>query len=101
MSADFRAEKNPDAGAVPKRVAFIKGRTAARVRKEDEDLVMTVPHLVVREAIAFMAMVIVLALLSLFFNAPLGRGYIRAALHQLRWNAHGNRRRHGIQGNGG
>ena len=71
MSADFRAEKNPDAGAVPKRVAFIKGRTAARVRKEDEDLVMTVPHLVVREAIAFMAMVIVLALLSLFFNAPL------------------------------
>jgi hypothetical protein len=32
---------------------------------------MTVPHLVVREAIAFMVMVIVLALLSLFFNAPL------------------------------
>jgi quinol-cytochrome oxidoreductase complex cytochrome b subunit len=32
---------------------------------------MTVPHLVVREVIAFMLMVIVLALLSLFFNAPL------------------------------
>ncbi len=71
MSADFRAERNSNAGAVPKRVAFIKGRTAARVRKEEEDLVMTVPHLVVREAIAFMIMVVVLALVSLFFNAPL------------------------------
>jgi hypothetical protein len=71
MNADFRAEKNSDARAVPKRVAFIKGRTAARVRKEEEDMVMTVPHLVVREGIAFMIMVIVLALLSLFFNAPL------------------------------
>jgi menaquinol-cytochrome c reductase cytochrome b/c subunit len=71
MNADFRAEKNSDARAVPKRVAFIKGRTSARVRKEEEDLVMTVPHLVVREAVAFMVMVIVLALLSLFFNAPL------------------------------
>jgi hypothetical protein len=71
MNADFRAEKNSDARAVPKRVAFIKGRTAARVRKEEEEMVMTVPHLVVREGIAFMIMVIVLALLSLFFNAPL------------------------------
>ena len=32
---------------------------------------MTVPHLVIREAIAFMVMVILLALVSLFFNAPL------------------------------
>jgi quinol-cytochrome oxidoreductase complex cytochrome b subunit len=71
MNADFRLEKNSDAGAVPKRVAFVKGRTRARVRKEEEEMVMTVPHLVVREVIAFMLMVIVLALLSLFFNAPL------------------------------
>ena len=71
MSAEFRIEKSSDPARVPKRVAFVKGRTAARVRSEEEDLVMTVPHLVVREAIAFMIMVIVLALLSLFFNAPL------------------------------
>jgi quinol-cytochrome oxidoreductase complex cytochrome b subunit len=71
MNADFRLEKNSDARAVPKRVAFVKGRTSARVRKEEEEMVMTVPHLVVREVIAFMLMVIVLALLSLFFNAPL------------------------------
>lgn len=69
--ADFRIEKTSDAKKVPKRIAFIKRRTAARVRKEEEELVMTVPHLVVREAVAFMVMIIVLALLSLFFNAPL------------------------------
>ncbi len=71
MVADFHIEKNADAKKVPKRLAFIKGRTAARVKAEEEEMVMTVPNLVVREAIAFMAMVIVLALLSLFFNAPL------------------------------
>jgi len=71
MTADFKVEKNSDAKKVPRRLAFIKGRTAARVRKIDEEMVMTVPHLVVREAIAFMVMVIVLATLSLVFNAPL------------------------------
>ncbi len=71
MTADFRVEKNSDAKKVPRRLAFIKGRTAARVKKSDEEMVMTVPHLVVREAIAFMVMVIVLATLSLVFNAPL------------------------------
>ncbi|HXX65302.1 MAG TPA: hypothetical protein VEO56_15995 [Bacteroidota bacterium] len=71
MSTDFRAERASDAKAVPKRIAFVKGRTAARVRREEEALVMTIPHLVVREVIAFMLMVIVLAVLSLAFNAPL------------------------------
>lgn len=69
--AEFNIEKTSDAKKVPKRIAFIKGRTAARVKKEEEQMVMTVPHLVVREAIAFMVMIIVLAILSLFFNAPL------------------------------
>jgi hypothetical protein len=71
MNADFRVEKTSDAKGVPKRVAFMKGRTSARVRSEEEDLIMTVPHLVIREAIAFMLMVIVLAVVSLVFNAPL------------------------------
>jgi menaquinol-cytochrome c reductase cytochrome b/c subunit len=69
--ADVQVTTGSDAKKVPKRVAFIKGRTAARVKKAEEEMVMTVPHLVVREAIAFMVMVIVLALISLFFNAPL------------------------------
>ena len=70
-SQGFKAERSPDAKKTPKRIAFIKNRVAARVAKEEEDMVMTVPHLVVREIIAFMVLVIVLALLSLFFNAPL------------------------------
>lgn len=71
MSDDFKAERSSDAAKVPKRIAFLKARTRARVRKEDEEMVMTVPHLVVREIIAFEVMVVVLALISLLFDAPL------------------------------
>ena len=71
MSADFHVEKTSDAQKTPRRIAFIKGRTSARVKSEDAEMVMTVPNLVVREVIAFEVMVIALALLSLFFNAPL------------------------------
>ena len=70
-SRDFETTKSSDAKATSKRVAFIKGRVSARVKKEEEEMVMTVPHLVVREIIGFQAMVIVLALVSLFVNAPL------------------------------
>ena len=68
---DLRGETSTDAKKTPRRIAFIKQRTAARVRQEEEDMVMTVPHLVARELIAFEVLVIVLVLISLFFNAPL------------------------------
>jgi hypothetical protein len=68
---DFKTELTSDAKKTPKRIAFIKSRTAARVRHEEEEMVMTVPHLLIREIIAFEVLVIVLALLALFFNAPL------------------------------
>jgi menaquinol-cytochrome c reductase cytochrome b/c subunit len=71
MALDFQVNDTADAKKTPKRVAFVKNRTAARVKKEDEEMVMTVPHLVVREVIAFEVMVILLALVSLLFNAPL------------------------------
>jgi menaquinol-cytochrome c reductase cytochrome b/c subunit len=71
MTKDFRTEENPDAKKVPKRLAFIKERTAARVRSEEEEMVMTVPNLVAKEVIAFEVMVIVLALVSLLVDAPL------------------------------
>lgn len=71
MNKDFKIDDSNDSGKTPKRVAFIKGRVAARVRKQDEDMVMTVPHLVVREIIAFEIMVIILAVISLTFDAPL------------------------------
>lgn len=68
---DFEGEKSSDAKKVPKRIAFVKGRTAARVKREEEEMVMTVPHLVIREIIAFEIMIVVLAVISLLFNAPL------------------------------
>ncbi|HEY6950871.1 MAG TPA: hypothetical protein VI758_00615 [Bacteroidota bacterium] len=68
---DLNVESSADAKKVPKRIAFIKSRTSARVRQEEEDMVMTVPNLVVREVIAFEVLVVVLALVSLLFNAPL------------------------------
>jgi len=71
MEKEFIAGKETDSKKVPRRIAFIKGRTAARVKREDEEMVMTVPHLVAREIIAFEVMVIVLALISLLWNAPL------------------------------
>src|SRR3970040_65625 len=71
MQKDIRVEATSDAKKVPKRIAFIKARTAARVRKEDEEMEMTFPNLVVKEVIAFEVMVIVLAVLSLLVDAPL------------------------------
>lgn len=71
MQIDINVEATPDAKKVPKRIAFIKSRTAARVRKEDEEMAMTFPNLVIKEIIAFEVMVILLALVSLFVDAPL------------------------------
>ncbi len=71
MSKDFNVEQTPDAKQVPTRIAFIKGRTAARVKREDAEMVMTFPNLVVKEIIAFEVMVILLAVLSLIVDAPL------------------------------
>ncbi|MGB2867865.1 MAG: hypothetical protein WBD36_05400 [Bacteroidota bacterium] len=68
---NFQIEQSSNAKTVPKRLAFVKGRVAARVKREEEEMVMTVPHLVVKEAIAFELMIVVLALISLLFNAPL------------------------------
>lgn len=68
---DFHSDATTDAKKTPKRIAFIKERTAARVKKEDEDMVMTFPNLVIKEVIAFELLVIALSVISLVFDAPL------------------------------
>lgn len=70
-SNDYKAEETVDSQKVSKRIAFIKKRDSAKVEKEETDMVMTVPNLVIKEIIAFEVMVIVLAIISLLFNAPL------------------------------
>ena len=56
---------------VPKRVAMVRPETRPTLRRREEKWVMTFPHLIVREAIMFMLVVIGLAVVALLFNAPL------------------------------
>lgn len=51
-------------------MAIVKGESP-QVEKEPEDTVMTYPHLVLREVIAAMILVIFITIISLFFDAPL------------------------------
>jgi hypothetical protein len=71
MAKDLKVEPTSDAAKVPKRIAFIKDRTRARVKQDEEEMVMTVPNLVSKEIIAFEIMIIVLVLISLLVDAPL------------------------------
>ncbi|HET6348908.1 MAG TPA: hypothetical protein VFH88_07460 [Candidatus Krumholzibacteria bacterium] len=69
--SDYRLESGSDATATPKRIAVLRPETAARVLVDREDTVMTAPHLLLREVILVQVCVIAMALLALFFDAPL------------------------------
>ena len=73
QAKDILIEVSDDAQRVPKRIAYVRQGTSAQVRREaaPEKLVTAFPHLIVREVLAFQILVIVLALLSLLFDAPL------------------------------
>jgi len=60
-----------DARRVPVRLAEVQSEVRFAVEDHDEPKAMTMPHLVVREAIAFLALSLGLVLLSLVFDAPL------------------------------
>jgi hypothetical protein len=55
----------------PVRVVFITKKTSAKVTGDVGQQVMTYPHLLMREAIAFMVLVIALVAGALFWDAPL------------------------------
>jgi hypothetical protein len=67
----FHAEEGQDARAVPVRLLVVQGDERPAVDAADEDLVMTFPHLILREAIAFLALSLILVTLSLIADAPL------------------------------
>jgi menaquinol-cytochrome c reductase cytochrome b/c subunit len=67
----FQATASNDARAVPVRVVVVQGDQRPAVDASDEPMVMTMPHLVVRELIAFLALSLFLVVLSLVANAPL------------------------------
>ena len=66
-------EQAEDAVRSPRRIALVKRGTSAQVRRggDDEEHVMAFPHLIAREIVAFQVIVVVLAVLSLAFDAPL------------------------------
>lgn len=67
----FEPAVTSDARAVKVRLALVQEEERATVRRADEPEAMSFPHLVIREAIALLALSLGLVLLSLFVDAPL------------------------------
>lgn len=67
----FQLDTDDNARRAPVRLVVVQGDRHPAVDAGDDDLVMTFPHLVVRELMALLALSIVLALLAVFFDAPL------------------------------
>ena len=60
-----------DAIREPRRVVFVTKKISAKVVGEPGPRLMTYPHLLIRETIAFQVLVIVMVLMALFWDAPL------------------------------
>ena len=60
-----------DAKKDPRRVVFVTKKTSAKVVGERGPQLMTYPHLLIREAIAFQLLVIAMVMVALFWDAPL------------------------------
>jgi len=68
---EFVPSVGRNAREVPVRLLVVQGEARPAVDVADEPMVMTFPHLVVRELVAFVALSLALVLLSLVFDAPL------------------------------
>src|SRR6201981_1698858 len=60
-----------DAKKDPRRIVVVTKKTSAKVVGDPGPQLMTYPHLLIREAIAFQVLVIALVLVALFWDAPL------------------------------
>jgi len=67
----YEAGFGSDALATPQRVVFVTRKTSAKVRGPAERQLMAYPHLLLREAIVFQVLTIVLVVIGLFWDAPL------------------------------
>lgn len=70
---EYHIEESANPVETPRRLAYFPRKVPVRfeTEKEQEKLVMTFPNLIIREVICFQLVVIVLAVMSLLFNAPL------------------------------
>lgn len=69
--ADYKVEAGDNAQEVPVRLLVMQEDERPGVRLHDEEMVMTFPHLMVKELIAVIGLSIFLVGISLLFNAPL------------------------------
>ena len=60
-----------DAKNEPRRIVFITRNTSAKVKDDREPKLMTYPHLLVREAVVFEVLIIVMVVIAIFWDAPL------------------------------
>ncbi|HEX2664343.1 MAG TPA: hypothetical protein VHM93_16030 [Candidatus Acidoferrum sp.] len=67
IETDFSSDAKKD----PRRVVFVTKRTSAKVLGERGPQLMTFPHLLIREAIAFQVLVIAMVIVALVWDAPL------------------------------
>jgi hypothetical protein len=67
----YQAGLSSDALREPRRIVFITRNTSAKVKAEDGPQLMSFPHVILRETIAFQLLAIVLVVLALFWDVPL------------------------------
>lgn len=67
----YEAGFGSDALKNPQRIVFVTKKTSAKVKGEVGGQVMSYPHLLWREAVAFMVLMIALVIISLLWDAPL------------------------------
>jgi hypothetical protein len=68
---EYEAGFGSDSAKDPVRIVFITKKTSAKVQGTMPSQVMSYPHVILREAIAFMLLTIVLTFIALFWDAPL------------------------------
>ncbi|HWR83915.1 MAG TPA: hypothetical protein VN285_11495 [Candidatus Deferrimicrobium sp.] len=71
MRPTFAPVEGDNARKDPVRLLVVQGEARPAVDATVEPMVMTVPHLLLREVIAFLALSLFLVVISLVFNAPL------------------------------
>jgi len=67
----FEPGFSSDAKKEPRRVVFITRNTSAKVKDDRQPKLMTYPHLLVRQAVVFEVLIILLVGVALFWDAPL------------------------------
>lgn len=67
----YEAEFGSDALKDPQRIVFITRKTSAKVKGEVGKQLMTYPHVLLREAVAFQILMIALVVVALLWDAPL------------------------------